>query len=130
MSTPQELGYQWDAEVARLIGGERHPGSGNRVYRKLDASVGTLIFSGKHTVHRSFSVTDDDLDEAVRAVSGPEGLKPGVVPILAVKLGTGRKVAVLDLETLVEWLQAPPQIIEPSKQDALRATARTPPFLR
>lgn len=128
--TPQELGYDWDGELARLVGGERHKGSGNRVYQRLDASGFEIILSGKHTVHASFSITDGDLDEVVRGAFGPEAVKPYTIPILAVKLGTGRKVAAMDLEQLIEWIRKPPALIPATKQDEIRSTAKVPPFLR
>lgn len=128
--TPQELGYEWDRELARIIQGQAHKGSGNRFYQKLDASGHELVVSGKHTTHASFSITDADLDEVVRGAYGPEAIKPDVIPILAVKLGTGRMVAALDLMQLIAWIAAPPELIPATKQDQVRATVKVPPYLR
>lgn len=129
--TPQELGYQWDADLAKLIQGERHIGSGNRPYQKLDASGHTLIFSGKHTIHESFSIKQADLDETLRAALGPEAARPGLIPILAAKFGSSqRTIAVMDLLQLLDWIKSPPELLPATKQEALRRTARTPSFGR
>lgn len=128
--TPQELGFQWDYDLAKLVQGERHVGSGNRAYQRLDASGHTLILSGKHTIHRSFSIAENDLDEMVRATLGPEAATGGVIPILATKFGSGRMIATLDLLQLLEWIRQPPELVPASKQDGIRRTARTPSFLR
>lgn len=129
--TPQELGYQWDYELARLVGGERHAGSGNRAYQRLDASGHSLIFSGKHTIHGSFTIAEHDLDEMLRATVGPEGIRPNMIPILGTKFGqTGRTIATLDLAQLLDWVRKPPELVPSTKQDGIRRTARTPSLLR
>lgn len=128
--TPQELGYEWDYELSRLIGGERHAGSGNRVYSKLDGSGNSLIVSGKYVDAASFSVKEADLDEMLRATVGPEAPTMGLIPILGAKYRSGRTIAVLDLMQLLDWIRQPPQLIPTSKQDNIRRTARTPKLLR
>lgn len=128
--TPQQLGYDWDYEVADRIGGTRHTGSGNRPYAKLDASGNELIVSGKYVGHASFSLKEEDLDEAKRAALGPEAASSGATPILAVKFKSGRTVAVVDLDTLMEWLRSPPELLPSTKQDQIRKTARTASLLR
>lgn len=132
--TASERGYAWDRELARRIGGERHAGSGNRVYAKLDASVGgVLLASGKHTDAESLRLTPAMVREGIAAVCGPEASSWGADSILAVHFGLdlhGPALAVLDLDLLVSWLKAPPQIIQASKEESLRATARIPPSLR
>lgn len=130
----QRKGYEFDAELADLFGGTKHKGSGNRPYCKLDASAASgdvaVVISGKYVDAESGRLKEDDLDEALRATVGPEAASAGVVPILATKFKSGRMVATLDLQTLIEWLTAPPQLVEATKQDEIRATARTPSFLR
>lgn len=128
--TPQQLGYEWDYELARMIGGERHAGSGNRIFARLDASGHGLVISGKYTSHASFSLGEHDLDEMARACIGPEAADPTIIPILGVKYASGRKVAVMDLAQLVDWLRAPPELIPSTKQDQIRRTARTPSLSR
>lgn len=129
--TPQQLGFEWDYELGRLIMGERHVGSGNQVFQKLDASGHTLIISGKHTVNASFSIKESDLDEMLRATVGPEVVFHGLIPILATKFGaSGRMIATLDLLQLLDWIRQPPQLIPTTKQDDIRRTARTPNLLR
>lgn len=128
--TPQQLGYEWDHELGRLVQGTSHIGSGNRVYQKLDASGHTLILSGKYVDSASFSIKETDLDEMLRATVGPEGHMGGLVPILAAKFKSGRVIGTLDLLQLLAWLKQPPELIPATKQDAIRHTARTPPHLR
>lgn len=132
--TPQQLGYEWDHEVAALFGGQRHAGSGNRVYQRLDASASgggaSVVISGKYVDAASTRLKETDLDEALRATVGPEAANALVVPVLAFKFKSGRRVGLIDLDTLVQWVTAPPQIIQASKEDVIRATARTPTFLR
>lgn len=128
--TPQQLGYEFDHELAALIQGERHMGSGNRPHSRLDASGHTLIFSGKYVDAMSFSIKENDLDEMVRATVGPESMSAGLIPILAAKFKSGRTIATLDLLQLLDWIRQPPDLVPSTKQDAIRATARTPPYLR
>lgn len=128
--TPQALGYEFDYELASMIGGERHAGSGNRPHSRLDASGHTLIFSGKYVDAASFSIKEGDLDEMLRATVGPEAIRPSMIPILGTKYRSGRMIATLELRQLLDWISRPPELIPTSNQDNLRATARTPGYLR
>lgn len=128
--TPQELGFEFDYELARLIQGVRHVGSGNQAFQRLDASGHTLIFSGKYTSHASFSIKESDLDETLRAAIGPEAASTGLIPILATKFASGRIIATLDLLQLLDWIKSPPDLLPATKQENLRRTARTPAILR
>lgn len=130
--TSQDRGRVFDYELASLIGGQRVRGSGNTVYAKLDAGVGGLIVvSGKHTDAESFRVTTDMLDEAVKAVLGPEAPHSGVDSFVVVQLGEARRrVAVVDLDLLLSWIRTPPDIVPATSQETLRATTRVPPLFR
>lgn len=123
--TPQQKGYDWEKEVARRFGGEETVGSGNRNYARLDVTGKGLVISAKHTIHKSFSVTGDIINDARSVTMGPNGVDPSIIPIVAVKLEpSGLEVAVLEMDELIEWLKSPPRLIEPTKTDNLRATAR------
>lgn len=129
----QARGYAWDRELARRMGGRPTRGSGNRVYSRLDAGSGLIIGSGKHTDADSFRVTAAMVDEATRAVMGPEAMQGGYQSFLAVHMGldlSGPALALVDLDTLLEWIREPPGLLQATRQDQIRATARVPPFLR
>lgn len=131
--TPQELGFAWDYEVARRAGGRRQSGSGNRPYAQLDAATGLVLMSGKLTVADSIRVSNSMIDEATRAVAGPEAMTGGYDSVLVLNIGgdiNGPAVAVLDFELLLSWMKAPPGIIPATKHEEMRATSRVPPFLR
>ena len=133
VSSAQERGYEWDRELARRIGGKAHKGSGNRPYQVLDASVGSLVISGKHTDAESMRLTAGVVDEATRAVLGPESAAAGRSSLIAVHFGfdmSGPALAVADLDTVLSWLKSPPQIIPASTQESVRASIRMPPSMR
>lgn len=131
--TAADRGRAWDYELARRIGGTRQKGSGNTVYAKLDARGQDVVVSGKHTDAASLRLTPEMIDEARRAVLGPESASAGTDSFIAVHFGPNLKgpaLAVIDLDLLLRWISAPPEIVPASKQDSLRHTASVPPFLR
>lgn len=128
--TPQEKGYEWEREGARLVGGQLQRGSGNRCYARLDVSGYEILWSFKHTEHASFRVSREIIDEARMATNGPEGIKPNTIDIIAYKLGDGTMRGDLDLMQLIAWIREPPALIPATRQDQLRATAKRPPYLR
>lgn len=133
--TAQDRGRQWDYELAGLIGGTRQRGSGNRPYAKLDAGNGQLVVSGKHVDGDSVRLTRGMIDEAVRAVLGPEAPHYGSQSFVAVHFGLdvtsiAGAVGIVDLGQLLTWIKAPPALIQATPQESLRATARTPPLFR
>lgn len=133
MGDAQDRGRAWDTEVARRVGGRRQRGSGNRVYAQLDAASGLLVVSGKHTDADSIRLTQGMVDEAAKAVLGPEAMQGGYDAVLALHMGTDLRspaLAVLDLDLLISWLKRPPEIVPATAQESLRATARVPPYLR
>jgi hypothetical protein len=131
--TASERGLAWDYEVARRVRGRRQVGSGNRPYAKLDAAVGgELLVSGKHTDAESLRLTPGMVDEATRAVCGPEAIT-GAASFVAVHFGLeldGPALAVVDLDLYLTQLSAPPEIIQPTRDESLRASVRVPPSLR
>lgn len=124
--TSQDRGRQWDHELAGLVGGQRVKGSGNGVAFKLDVGVrGLIVFEGKHTDAESFRVTPEILDQVRNAVSGPASTYVSAEAILAIRLGVAqRRFALVELDTLIEWLKAPPEILTSTKMEGLRAGAR------
>lgn len=128
--TPQELGYEWEQDLARLVGGRVQKGSGSQVHIPLDVAGHTIIWSAKHTIHNSFSVSKKIIDEARLSVQGPAAASLDRIDILAYKMGDGTMRADLDLLQMLAWIREPPALIPASKQDQIRATARTPGLLR
>lgn len=113
-----------------MIGGTCHSGSGNRIGWALDASGHTIVVSGKYVDSASFQVLETDLDEMLRATVGPEAVRSGTTPVLAVRYRSGRSIAVMDLLQLMEWIKAPPALLPSSRNEAVRHSARVPPHLR
>lgn len=137
MGEAQDLGRAWDYEVARRSGGRRRPGSGNRLVSQLDSRTGLLLIEGKLTTADSIRLTPAMLEQARSATIGPEAMQGGYESVLALKMGVrsaadlpGPALAVLDLDLLLSWIKAPPEIVPATRQESLRATARTPSVLR
>lgn len=129
--TPQQLGREWEREGAGIVGGKLVKGSGNLYYARGDVkSGGEIIWSFKHTIHQRSPVDLDVIADARSMALGPHGTNFGAVDLIAYKLGDGTMRADLDLMQLLAWIRQPPELIAPTKQDVLRHTARTPPYMR
>lgn len=128
--TPQDRGRQWEHDLVGLVGGKVQRGSGNRVYARLDVDGRDVLWSAKHTDHLSWSLSRAVFDDARSAVLGPTSIKPDLTTIIATKLGDGTMIASLDLLELIAWIRKPPALIEPTREDAIKATAKVPPFMR
>lgn len=129
--TPQDRGRALEYVIAKKFGGERVAGSGNMIGRKLDARGQDIVVSSKYTDAQSMRVSDGMIDEVARAVMGPEAAHLNVAGVLVVQIGPeGKPMAMLDLELLIDWLKTPPEIVPATKQDVVRAQAKTPSLLR
>jgi hypothetical protein len=127
--TPQEKGYAWEEEVARAFGGKLTTGSGNRNYARLDVTGQGFVISAKHTIHKSFSVSAETMQDARSVAMGPNGVDPSIVPILAVKMEeSGLEIAVVEMATLIDWLRSPPELVPPTPMQNIRAQARRNPL--
>ncbi len=129
--TVQKLAAEWEAEVAALVGGQTTPGSGNRMQARGDVGAFRLAVECKDTKHDSFQVTGDMLDE-IASIAGTDA---DALAVLAVRMraetgGRARRLAVIDLDALVDVLRAPPNLVPAAPQEQIRATARTPTLLR
>lgn len=129
MSTPQDRGREWEREVARLVGGRLQPGSGNRVEAQLDVSGGLVLVECKATDAQSFSLTTK-VWYAVREASTGSSSASHVQAMLAVRLGDGTRLGVVDLDDLVSWIREPPALLPATASSELRRLARTPTLLR
>lgn len=121
---------EWEDDVARLYGGKRTTGSGNRSWTILDVNSGLLVIECKDSPPESFRVTPAILDDISRQALGPSA-GSAASGILAIRVGEQkRRLAVVDLDELVGWLRSPPGLIPATPNDELRARARTPSLLR
>lgn len=129
--TPQDRGRQWEKDGAKLVGGRLVKGSGNSFHARGDVkNGGQIVWSFKHTIHNSFSVTRDIIEDARSMALGPMAADSSIIDVLAYKMGDGTMRGDLDLMTLIAWIAQPPEILPATKTDSIRATARTPNLLR
>lgn len=127
--TPQEKGRQWDADFAALAQGKQTKGSGNRPMWILDASFGPIVTECKWTGGESYRVTRDLLDGVFSQAFGPASASQSE-PMIALKFEDGPMLSIVRLETQLDWLRSPPEIIPATSNERLRATARRPSLLR
>lgn len=131
MTTPQELGRQFETFWAKLFGGKTTPASGARWYSKLDVKTGRILWSLKFTSFKSFPLTQDVLNEAFDASEGMGG--EGTIPAMGIRIGSSDyDVVVLrrdDFLRLVMGDIAPLQV-EPTIAETRRARSRVPILLR
>ena len=92
MKTPQQEGRDWEPIFAKSIGADLVPGSG-AFFAKLDVRGATVLWSLKHTKHKSFSFKDDYMREAIEAIHGPGGVGGNVIPGVAFKTADGEYIA-------------------------------------
>jgi hypothetical protein len=125
--TPQEQGRDYEEELAARYGGRAQPNSGAGPRWKLDWKRGSLLFSAKHTVHRSFRLTAEDLHEVRAGSQGPGGR--GERGVMVVRMGGfPDDVFVVPGEVMRELLAGDPEVqssAEPSRRaQKLAAAAR------
>lgn len=129
--TPQQLGYEWEEIVADKFGASIQTGSGNRVFAPLDVSGRRFLISAKNTIHQSFSLSKKVFDEAVEKVLGTKSAGGAdTIPIVCIRFSDGTEIAALPMDDLIDMMKAPPELIETTKQENIRATARRSSLLR
>lgn len=84
--TPQQQGRQFEKEIADEFDLQTTPASGAFWFSKLDLFGYGTRWSCKFTQKRSFRLTQDDIDEAVKACQGPGG--DGSIPLWMLRLGS------------------------------------------
>ena len=84
MRTPQQLGRDYEKDFPRRYGGRPQPASGATPRFKLDWRGGGLLASLKHTIHRSYRLTADELQEALAGAQGAGGR--GEVGVMVIKM--------------------------------------------
>jgi hypothetical protein len=127
----QRLGYEWEEIVAVEFDADLQTGSGNRVFAPLDVSGKRFLISAKNTVHQSFSLTKKVFDEAVEKVLGTKAAGgTDTIPLICIRLSDGTRIAALPMDDLIDMMKAPPELIEATKIENIRHTARTSSLLR
>lgn len=123
--TPQELGRDYEQDFARRYGGTAQPQSGAGPKFKLDWKLGGLLASLKHTKHRSYRLTAEELQEMLAGAQGPGGR--GEIPAMAIKMdGFPDDVFVLrgsDLRAMFEGEAETAVVFTPTKRSARLAAA-------
>lgn len=115
-----QIGQELEQEVADLLGGVVHRGSGNQPFVKLDVHGRSLLFSCKATRGDSVTLTPYTFDEAQHAVHGPGGLGGGYLPAYAAKTKRGDLIICMEASDWSELFGR--EDIEPLPSD--KATQR------
>lgn len=130
MSTPQELGREFESFWAKLFGGKTTPASGARWYSKLDVKTGQILWSLKFTSFKSFPLSQKLLDEAFDASEGMGG--EGTIPAMGLRIGSEEyDVVVLRRDDFLRLTKGEVDFqVEPTVTDIRRARSRVPILLR
>lgn len=108
----REIGEEWEKELARKVGGRKTPASGAKWHSKLDVRGRKTIWSAKATEAASFRVDADMLREMQTSIATPGALGIDFTPILAVRLGGGQEVVVVQLDDFLGLLGGDAPIID------------------
>jgi len=79
------IGKIFEDDLSKEFGIDKVPGSGNQYHSKLDLKGNGARWSLKATSHKSISVTQDVIDEAVAACESLSG--DGSMPLWAFRIG-------------------------------------------
>lgn len=88
MDTPQARGRKFEKEIGDEFDLYQTPASGALFYSKLDLAGFGSRWSCKFTEKRSFRLTQEDIEEAIRACTGVGG--DGTIPVWALRIGEER----------------------------------------
>ena len=125
IKTPQQLGRDYEEDFARRVGGKPQPNSGAGPRYKLDWKMGSLLASLKHTVHRSYRLTADELQEALAGAQGPGGR--GEIPAMVIKMdGFPDDVLVMRVSDLQAIFQGEVEVSFETSKRAARLAAHAP----
>lgn len=118
-------GFDFELDLAELLGLRLVPGSGNKWSALSDAS-GRLRVSAKSTSKRSWVETRRQLSEAIELAQGT-----GETPALAIEDEDGERLIIFRLMDFAELFAGDWQInVKPSKAEERRARAAIPALLR
>lgn len=128
--TPQQRGDAFEERFAAMIAGDVVPQSGGGRWAKMDVGGLRILWSLKATPSASFSVRREILDEVERAVRGPGGVGGETLPGVAVELGDGTVVCLMEASDLLEFVRREPPSMPMSKGEARRRAASMTPIER
>lgn len=131
--SPQNLGRLFEKELAKELGLQIVPGSGNQWHSKLDLKGKLARWSLKYTGAKSFTITQHDVTEAVEATQGISG--DGSIPVWAIRLQSPEFDLILlrknDFLLLQEGeIRIVGDDSPPKKSDIRRARSHVPVLLR
>ena len=128
---PQELGRRFEKEIADEFGLQQTPASGALWFSKLDVVGFSSRWSCKFTEKRSFRLSQDEIEEAIRACTGVGG--DGTIPVWALRIGNERYDLVMmrkeDFKLLLQK-DISPGIQETGKSAQKRRRSEIPILLR
>jgi hypothetical protein len=121
--SPQQLGRDYEAELAARVGGKAQPASGAGPKWKLDWRLGSILFSVKHTLAKSYRLSAKELQEALAGAQGPGGR--GEIPAMCIRMdGFPDDVVVMRLSDLQSFFEGEVAVdVVPSKRQAKLAAA-------
>jgi len=123
--TPQQIGRDYEFELAERYGGTPQPASGAGPRFKLDCKLGSLLVSAKRTTHESYSLKAAEMREALAGAQGPGGR--GEVPAMAIRMeGFDDDLFALRGSDLLEILQGEVEVelAAPNRRQLLLGLAR------
>ena len=130
--TPQQLGRDFEKELATEFGLKQVPGSGAVWHSKLDIHGNDARWSLKSTDLVSFPITLTDIREAFEACYGPGG--DGSIPLFAVRMQQiDEDFVVMRKEDFIAFHADDLKLINSDERPQVAARkkrARTPELLR
>jgi len=120
-----ESGREYEAELARRLGLNSVPGSGNTPWLKLDlGDAGNVLLSVKWTGKSTFPLSRALFEEIEEAILAPGGVGGDVIGGLIVGVG-GRDIVCLDVNDLARILKEKRRFGVQTKAVARRERAKT-----
>src|SRR4051794_24350323 len=123
-ATPQQLGRDYEHDLAKRYGGKAQPASGATPRFKLDWKLGSLLASLKHTLSRSYRLTAEELQEALAGAQGSGGR--GEIPVMVIRMqGFADDVFVIRGQDMRSIFEGEVEVeFTPTKRAARLAAAR------
>lgn len=120
--SPQQLGRDYEASFSKTYGGKAQPASGATPRYKLDWRGCGLLASLKHTLHKSYRLTADELQETLAGAQGPGGR--GEIGVMAIRMnGFPDDVFVIRGQDLRSMLEGEVEVTFAPSKRALRLAA-------
>jgi hypothetical protein len=121
------IGTEFEHDLARELGLQRVPGSGNRWFAKLDIRGRGTRWSLKATDDNGFRVDEGMLDEAINACESIGGT--GETPVWAVRIRAGDFI-IMRADDWIRFMKEESFSIPQTKSEERRARSKVPQLLR